>query len=842
MGVVGWLIRVQARRRRGALAVLALVTALGTTGTLVAAGASDRTADAYGAYRQRASVGDVEINPSLATAQVDAAIRALPGVEDVTSDGLFLAAIDPDPRPRTQAELDAEPLSYVVKGSFDGRFQSMDRPAVAEGRLPAGSSEVFVSADIASTEHLRVGDVVQLSFWARSTELSGITDAVPPVGVEQATVAGIGALPDDVLPDGLYLQGTMIISPDLARRYDCLPELAGQDASADAALASYTTATCATTYRFWSLRLTDGDAGVPAVLQAFSEAAAGLNATIPTSIADEATYALVGASTTAALEQRVERSTDPIVVALGVLAAAAGAVTLLVVGLGVARELGRADDDQRMWWRLGLARPERVAVLLVPVLLAIGVGLGLGAFGAWLASPAGPVGSVRSIEPRPSRELSGTVALVALAVAVALAVVATAIAWQAVRRVTRPVGAYRSSVARVLVRRSTRPEVAEGVRAAYRSGRGAGVVLASGAVAVGVFVAAVVFGASLSRVLSTPSAYGWHWDIATIDNYGYGGIQLPAVHASLDGRPEIERWTALGFSTSVLLDGDQIAALFAWDRSSTVDLTVVDGTLPHAADEVAIGARTADDRGLHVGDTVAVQGYEVDQRSATVTGIVVLPALGPFRSDRTAPGVGLLVPEAMLNEDAIGLGPTFVGMDLRAGADRQAVLDGLRDDILDWFPDSDINTFDRTTPARPPEIVDARSMRESPMLVGALLVVGATVGLVVAITVSVRARRRDLAVLRVLGFTDHQLRRSVLVQAVVSVVGAMVVGLPLGIATGRVAWREFASRLGVLTRPHTPVVWVVATVVGAGVLALLAGALPARSAAKTRPAVTLRTE
>jgi ABC-type lipoprotein release transport system permease subunit len=77
---------------------------------------------------------------------------------------------------------------------------------------------------------------------------------------------------------------------------------------------------------------------------------------------------------------------------------------------------------------------------------------------------------------------------------------------------------------------------------------------------------------------------------------------------------------------------------------------------------------------------------------------------------------------------------------------------------------------------------------------------------------------------------------------VVSVVGAVVVGVPLGIAVGRVAWRSFATRLGVLTSPHTPIGWVVLTALGAVVLAVLAGALPARSAARTRPAVTLRTE
>ncbi len=299
------------------------------------------------------------------------------------------------------------------------------------------------------------------------------------------------------------------------------------------------------------------------------------------------------------------------------------------------------------------------------------------------------------------RQLSGVAGIVTLGLTVALVLLGSTLTWRAARQVTRPATTRRGSVARRLVRRSTRPEVAEGVRAAYQTNRGVGLVLASGGAAVGVFVGAVVFGSSLSRVLSTPSAYGWQWDVATIDNYGYGGIELDRVHQSLDGRPDVERWTALGFSTSILLDDEQVPSLLGYDRSSTVDLTVVDGSLPTQDDQVAVGARTARGRDLHVGDTVTVGGYEVDPRSATVSGIVVLPALGPFQSDRTAPGVGLLVPEAMLNADTLALGPTFIGIELRPGVDRATALADLHDDIQSWYPNA-INTFDRTTPARPP--------------------------------------------------------------------------------------------------------------------------------------------
>ncbi len=275
------------------------------------------------------------INPSLATAQVDQAIRALPGVEAVTSDGLFTAGVG-DPGPLTQQQIDSEVSTYLVRGSFDGRYDVMDRPAVARGHLPTGPAEIFASPDVARIEHFAVGDVVPMAFFPRSTELRGDTAPITPV-VVPVTVAGTGALPEDVLPDGLYLQGTVIVSPDLARRFDCLPALPGPGTPMEEVVSAYAPPECSTTYRFWSVKLRDGDVGVPAALQAFSQAADALGATLPAALIDQGFgYTLVGATTAAATQAHVDRSTDPIVVALGVLAVAAGAVTLLLVGLGTA--------------------------------------------------------------------------------------------------------------------------------------------------------------------------------------------------------------------------------------------------------------------------------------------------------------------------------------------------------------------------------------------------------------------------------------------------------------------------------------------------------------------------
>jgi ABC-type antimicrobial peptide transport system permease subunit len=69
-----------------------------------------------------------------------------------------------------------------------------------------------------------------------------------------------------------------------------------------------------------------------------------------------------------------------------------------------------------------------------------------------------------------------------------------------------------------------------------------------------------------------------------------------------------------------------------------------------------------------------------------------------------------------------------------------------------------------------------------------------------------------------------------------------VIGIPLGVLLGGIAWRAYASSLGVV--PEADVAWwslVIAAVVTFTVANAVA-LVPARSAARTRPAVVLRSE
>jgi hypothetical protein len=390
---------------------------------------------------------------------------------------------------------------------------------------------------------------------------------------------------------------------------------------------------------------------------------------------------------------------------------------------------------------------------------------------------------------------------------------------------------------------NARPDVGEGIRAAFGGARGSGVVIGSGILAAAVFMTAVVFGTSLSALISTPKSYGWPWDVAAIGNYGYGPLDLEEVVATLDGRDDVESWTGLGFTNSITVDGETVFAIISLDEESTIDFAIAEGRLPTGSDEVAVGARTARERGIEVGDEIELAGDGIEPRSAMVSGVAVLPPLGPFESERAGPGSGILVPGSVLDPGYAAQLSSFVGVETASGADGRALLAELRPHMsATGLADEDAYILDYGEPVRPPEIVDAESMRRVPLVVGGLLVLATVVGLSIAVAVSVRSRRRELATLRTLGFTGRQLRVSVNVQVVLTVVAALVVGIPTGIVIGRVAWRTFASELGVATDPSTPIRWIVGTIAGALVVALIAAAFPARVAARTTPADALRAE
>jgi predicted lysophospholipase L1 biosynthesis ABC-type transport system permease subunit len=106
----------------------------------------------------------------------------------------------------------------------------------------------------------------------------------------------------------------------------------------------------------------------------------------------------------------------------------------------------------------------------------------------------------------------------------------------------------------------------------------------------------------------------------------------------------------------------------------------------------------------------------------------------------------------------------------------------------------------------------------------------------------VRRRRRDLALLKTLGFTRRQLAGAVSWQATVVAIVGLVVGVPLGIAAGRWLWILFARGLSAVPEPVIPVASVILAIVAALLLANLVAAVPGQQAARTPAGLLLRAE
>jgi ABC-type lipoprotein release transport system permease subunit len=147
-----------------------------------------------------------------------------------------------------------------------------------------------------------------------------------------------------------------------------------------------------------------------------------------------------------------------------------------------------------------------------------------------------------------------------------------------------------------------------------------------------------------------------------------------------------------------------------------------------------------------------------------------------------------------------------------------------------------------TTDQRPSDIRNYAAVRDTPLVLGAVLALLAVGTLTHVLLTGVRRRRRDLAVLKTLGLTRTQVIRMVSWQASALAVAALLAGLPLGVLAGRWSWDLFAGSVGVARQAEVPVPLVLLTIPAALLLANLIAAIPGWAAAKSRPALALRSE
>jgi ABC-type antimicrobial peptide transport system permease subunit len=110
------------------------------------------------------------------------------------------------------------------------------------------------------------------------------------------------------------------------------------------------------------------------------------------------------------------------------------------------------------------------------------------------------------------------------------------------------------------------------------------------------------------------------------------------------------------------------------------------------------------------------------------------------------------------------------------------------------------------------------------------------------LVVSVVRRRREVGLLKALGFIRRQVAFAVACQTTTVAVAGIVIGVPVGIAIGREVWRVFANNLGVLPVPVVTVWVMVGVACGTVIVANVLAIGPALVASRSNPASLLKAE
>jgi MFS family permease len=524
----------------------------------------------------------------------------------------------------------------------------------------------------------------------------------------------------------------------------------------------------------------------------------------------------------------------------------------------VARRVSLDADEYPALTAIGMSRRQLFATTMTRVALIAATGSVLAVVGAVLASPLLPIGPARLAEPSRGFAFNwailGLGGLAILALVVALAAIP---AWRATRAAvsqSRRAGHEpKSRLAESLASAGFPAPSVIGVRNALQPGQGKtrvpvrSAIIVSG-VAIALVVAAFAFTTNLDRLANTPKLYGWDWTFKA--GVGKYGLDPAATMSRVRADADVEA-VGLGNFGSVRVGGRDTPAVGIDRKVGSVFPTLLEGRAPETGDEIVLGTRTLRRANADVGDTIEVSNISIrtgcedcqpETRPMRIVGRAVFPKLGlesynPTNlGDGAATIAGVFAPPDVPEELY-----TLMLIRLRPGADVAAARERLNRFLApQGFC---LSEPDCVRPAeRPGDISNYDRVRGTSLALAVALGVIALGLLVHVLVSSVRRRRRDLAVLKTLGFSRRQVSSVSAWQASTIAVLALLIGVPLGVILGSVLWRVFADQLGVAPDVSLPVVSLVVAVPATILLANLIAAVPALLAARTHPATVLRSE
>jgi FtsX-like permease family len=815
--------------------LLGLILLLGIVGGAVLACATGarRTDTAFGRLLTWAHASQVQVVTG-GGASYYRALARLPEVADISE------MVYDDAVPVTRHGLSAQQVTAL--SSPDNSFGvRTDRVKILAGRMwrPTNTHAVLIDEQLAVQYHLGPGSTFRIAIIPQNP-VTGNAEPGKAVIVSEK-VSAVVAFDDQIVPaTTANAQPMALLSPPFAR-------------SRLAASASYGTGISV------SLKPGVSEAEFTAAALALGGGKAGTYNTGGSGSGANGGVYLTDLTAEAAASQR---AIHPQAVALGAFALLAALLLAAVAGQLLSRQLVIDARDFPVLRALGMTPGQLTALSLARIAVVTVVG-GVVAVGvAILASPLTPIGPARVAEPQPG--LAVNLAMLGAGLALIVLVPLALVLPTARRTAANYAGAW-SSAESAAPDRSSRTAAAlgagssvtrrVGVRMALEPGRGRTAVpvrsaLTGTVIAVAATVAAAVFSTSFVHLLDTPAQYGQDWQQEL--DFSFGGIGGPIIAKIAAAQPGLAGYAAGNYG-QVTINGARVPAIGIAAIRGRDYVTVLAGRAPATASEIALGAQTLRDLRLHVGQRVTVvfsaltgNTEEIHKPEAmTIVGVAVFPAFGQGTLVATDLGIGAVVRADVLSVPDSQTGCegncyNFMLTRYRPGTSKTAEVASLTAATKKIGCPPQVCQV--VSDQRPSEVRNYSAVQKTPLILGLVLALLAIATLAHVLVTSVQRRRRELAVLKVLGMARSQLVSVVLWQAGAISLVSLAIGIPVGVLAGRWAWALFAGSAGVPDVPAISVVELLAVIPVTLALACFVAAIPGSAAARVRPALALRAE
>ncbi len=517
-----------------------------------------------------------------------------------------------------------------------------------------------------------------------------------------------------------------------------------------------------------------------------------------------------------------QRAIAPQAAALAVFAALAGLIALAITAQLLSRQLALDSAEFPVLRALGMTRSRLAALSLARAAVVTTAGAAAAVGVAIAASPLMPIGPARAAEPSPGIEVN--LAILGAGFAVIAVAPLLVVAPAAVRAAARAQGALGLAEPAAPARRSRLGPAlglagsvpgSLGVRMAFEPGHGRTAVpvrsaLAGTTVAVAAVVAAMVFGASFLKLVSTPHRYGQNW--AHELDLRVGSVPLTLGSKVLAGITGLTGYAGGDYGQVSLAapgtgSGMTVPAIGLDQLRGNGFLTLLAGRAPAGPGEIALGQRTLHALGLHLGQQVKA-GVDGTTSPMRIVGSAVFADFSVGGGSATGLGTGAAVSASALSQP----NPPFCAppqtcynfflLKYRPGTDLQAAAAQVIRAVTRAGCPKGLCLV--TTDQRPSDIQNYTGVRDTPLILGAVLALLAVGTLAHVLLTGVRRRRRDLAVLKTLGLLRSQLLQVVSWQATALAAAALLAGLPAGLLAGRQAWALFAGSAGAAGTADVP--------------------------------------